>query len=332
MSTLNIDSIVNKARDIVENHRLNTGAYSRWIWQDKDGTRKMGVNEYGCADAANILYTIGDFPKVPTERAEWVKVMQSQQHPETGLFFEETHHTIHTTAHCIAALELFDALPLYHLKALEQYLQPEKLHKFLWNLKWDNSPWNNSHQGAGLFAALAITHEADPEWKKDYFSWLREHADPEYGLGLAGRKGSAPMAHQLYGWFHYLFNHEYAHQPIPYPEKLIDTCIDMYKNKELTPKFGREVGFMEIDWIYAMNRVSRQTAHRYNEVKALISDLAFDFLPWLDSLDPKKDEGMNDLHMLFGAMCAVAELQIALPGELDTETPLKNVLDRRPFI
>ena len=41
---------------------------------------------------------------------------------------------------------------------------------------------------------------------------------------------------------------------------------------------------------------------------------------------------MNDLHALFGAVCALAELQLALPGELRSSVPLRNVLDRRPFI
>lgn len=36
--------------------------------------------------------------------------------------------------------------------------------------------------------------------------------------------------------------------------------------------------------------------------------------------------------MLFGAMCAVVELQLALPGKIETTVPLKNVLNRRPFI
>ena len=89
---------------------------------------------------------------------------------------------------------------------------------------------------------------------------------------------------------------------------------------------------MEIDWIFAMNRASRQTAHRFEEVKALLWEMAQDFLPWLMSLDETTHDGFNDLHMLFGAACAAAELQIALPGKIRTDVPLKNVLDRRPFI
>ena len=48
--------------------------------------------------------------------------------------------------------------------------------------------------------------------------------------------------------------------------------------------------------------------------------------------DENTSDEWNDLHMLFGAVCAVAELQIALPGELRSTYPLRQILDRRPFI
>lgn len=53
---------------------------------------------------------------------------------------------------------------------------------------------------------------------------------------------------------------------------------------------------------------------------------------YLTSLDPLADEGLNDLHSLFCALCCLAELQAALPGRLPTARPLRLVLDRRPFI
>ena len=52
----------------------------------------------------------------------------------------------------------------------------------------------------------------------------------------------------------------------------------------------------------------------------------------LMKLDFETDESFNDLHLLFGACCALAELQSALPGKIVTEKPLRLVLDRRPFI
>ena len=56
------------------------------------------------------------------------------------------------------------------------------------------------------------------------------------------------------------------------------------------------------------------------------------FVDYLSQVDPLRDEEFNDLHMLFGAVCALAELQQALPGLITSTVPLKLVLDRRPFI
>ena len=54
--------------DIVASHRLaEPGAYRRWNWQDTRSTRDLSLNPYGCADAANILYTAGSFPQDPQE-------------------------------------------------------------------------------------------------------------------------------------------------------------------------------------------------------------------------------------------------------------------------
>ena len=49
-------------------------------------------------------------------------------------------------------------------------------------------------------------------------------------------------------------------------------------------------------------------------------------------LDEKTHDGLNDMHTLFGCICALAELQSFLPGEIVSDVPLKLVLDRRPFI
>lgn len=329
---MNIQNLIDKIEKVVESHKISEGVYARWIWQNSENTRKLGINEYGCADAANILYTIGKFEKDPEKRKKWVDALCSLQDEKTGLFSEETHHFIHTTAHCTAALELFDARPLYPFYALEKYKTKEGLYELLDGLNWENNPWPQSHQGAGIYAAFSITDSVGPEWKKWYFDWFWENASEEIGFWKKGVKRNAPIFAYMAGGFHYMFNHEDAKMPYRYPEKIIDTCLDMYYNNLLRADFGRYVGFLEIDWVYSLTRASRQTAHRFDDVKKAIRDFAFPYLEWLDSLDYKTDELFNDLHMLFGAVCCLAELQSALPGEIETDKPLKIVLNRRPFI
>ncbi len=334
---LDIRELVNTIEEIVVNHNLGAvGAYRRWNWRDGKRGRDPDLNPYGCADAANILYTIGRFPGAPEKRGRWIETLQSLQDRESGLFHEPTHHEIHTTAHCVAALELFDARPLHPLRSLAPLRNTAKMTDFLDNLDWEENPWSASHQGAGIYVALVLADEVPFSWQEGYFSWLWEAWDPTSGFLRKGHV--APISHgdsvsifpHLAGTFHYLFNHEYARRPLRYPEAMADSCLDIW-NRHLYP-LGRRVGFAEIDWIYCLTRSLRQTGYRFDDCQEALTNFTERYVPYLQGLDKEKDEGLNDLHSLFGSVCALAELQRALPGTILTERPLKLVLDRRPFI
>jgi hypothetical protein len=326
--------LIDNIESIVASHTHGEpGKYRRWLWQDKDGARELGVNPYGCADAANILYTIGRFPRDARERQGWIAALQDLQEPSGGLYHEATHHEIHTTAHCLAALELFDAGPRHRLAGLAEMLDADKMEHFLDDLDWRGNPWPQSHRGAGLYAALVLAGEAPREWQERYFAWLWNEADPETGFWRKGCIGpvKGSIFPHLAGSFHYLFNHQYARRPLRYPQAMIDACLDIYKRR-LYPTLGARVNFAEIDWIYCLTRALRQCGHRFADCHDALRDFAGNYIAYLNGLDPKTDDGLNDLHMLFGATCALAELQQALPGTIRTARPLKLVLDRRPFI
>ena len=331
----NIDELILRIRETVENHRLSRdGEYCRYLWQDEKNERKMGLNEYGCADAINLLYTLNDFQMSLESRKNHVEVLQSLQDPRTGLFTESTHHFIHTTAHCTAALELLDAKPLYAFHDLAPYKTSEGLVKLLDGLSWKDNPWGASHRGAGIYAAMKLNEEVDLEWEKTYFDWLWENADEEFGFWKKGTigKGTAPLYHYIGSGFHFMFNYEYAKMPIRYPEKIIALCLDLYYKKEIGHDFGYDIGFITIDWVYAITRSLRQSGYRREDCIAAIREFADEYLDWLYSIDYKSHDKFNDLHMLIGTACALAEMQSALPGELQTKKPLRLVLDRRPFI
>lgn len=332
---MNIDNIIKKISDTVASHRMeNDGEYTRWIWQNKENSRKLGLNEYGCADAVNILYTIGEFPNTSASRETHIRALQNLQNYETGLFTEATHHPIHTTAHCIAALELFDTKPLFPLKNLMQYATDSGVKGLLEGLDWTNNPWDMSHRGAGIYAAMVLSGSVDSQWEDTYFDWLWENADSNTGFWRkdAVLSGEKPVFHHLAGTFHYMFNHEYAHRPLRYPQKVIDTCISLYEEGKVVENFGSNITFAEIDWVYCISRASRQTPHRHEDCRRLLKKFAEGFIEFLNGIDEKTHDGFNDLHMLFGTVCCLAELQQALPGVIRTKKPLKLVLDRRPFI
>ena len=338
--SINLDGFIEKVNKSLESHKLGKGNYARWLWQNAKNDRLLGSNPYGVADAANTLYMIGSFPQDDEERNEFIRILRGFQDPETGLFREATHHTYHTTAHCTAALELFDKLPLYPFTALKQFDDEKVYFELLDSLDWCGHPWPESHKGAGVFAAKVIVESPSIQWQNAYFDYLDSHCDPKYGMSRKGtmdkplpQNTEVHLDHHLNSWFHYCFNYNHCHRQFPHTEKFIDTLIYLYENKRLnTERFGKSVGFREIDWVFPINRSTWQVGYRREEAKELMRDFAVKYTEYLNSINIEKNDEINDLHALFGAVCCLSELQLALPGEIYTTKPLKNVLDRRPFI
>jgi len=332
---IDLRELIDRVRAIVAAHAVGPpGQYARWLWQDDTGSRALGINEYGCADAANLLYTLGQFPVGAAERAGWITALQGRQEAATGLFREATHDPLHTTAHCVAALELFDARPAHPLRALAPLATADGIRGLLDGLEWTWNPWGESHKGAGAYAALRLAGEVEAGWEDAYFGWLWDAADAATGFwrqGCIEAGGDGMLFHHLAGSFHYLFNHEYARRPLRYPAAMVDAGLRIAA-EELFPPLGRTVGFAEVDWVYCLTRARRQCGHRFADAQAALRRFAQDFVAYLDALDAATDEGLNDLHQLFGAICALAELQQAVPGLLLTDPPLRLVLDRRPFV
>ena len=346
MDVIDIRPLIAEIIACVSRHALpQTGAYRRWLREGSDGDAfQNGKNPYGCADAANILYTVNAFECDDVTRRARVRELQTLQDPATGMFYEPTHDPVHTTAHCLGALELFDAKPLYPVRALHRYFDREELCALLDGLDWVGDPWPQSHVGAGVYAALVNAGEMTEAFAENYFAWLWDNADESTGFwkkGIAGLapcvplrtvEGQASLYCYMAAGFHYLFNLEYAGIPLRYPEAMVDSCIRLFSENGLPDYFMRGCNFIETDWLYCLTRAGRRTDHRRRERAELTESFARTYCKNLMSLDFARDESFNDLHLLFGACCTLAQLQAALPGKILTEKPLRLVLDRRPFI
>lgn len=323
---IDVTNLVEKIAASVKKHELEPGIYSRWIDRPDTGVPDKDPNPYGSADAVNILYTINEFPRDLDERAALIKGIQSFQNEKTGMFTEPTHITTHTTAHCTAALELLDARPLYPFYDIESFTNFEEFKKGL------EEQGFNGHYAPAIYSSFVITNAVDSKWRDKYFDFLDESCNPETGFWCFNPE--TPVYLAMASAFHFYFTYTHAKRPFPYPEKLIDACLDMYLNGKMHDKFGKWCHFTEMDWVFCLNRSLRQTNHRYDEVKAAILKFAIEYIDALNKIDWEKDDhlGARDLHLLFGTVCCLAELQQALPGVIHSETPLRQVLDRRPFI
>ncbi len=338
-----VRDIVREARKVVSSHAGTIpGEYHRILKSGREKNIKTGVTAYGCADAACILYTLDELPAGTAEREARIDAIRRFQNPKTGLFEDGSHHQIHTTAFALAALNLFDARAEFPLTALHPVIKREEMEAFLDNLQWQQEPWLDSQQGAGIYSALMLNREISREWEDWYFAWLWESEDPETGfwrkdniLPLRDPESAVPLFHYLGGSFHYLFNVVYARRAQRYPERAIDTCLEIWKSDH-GPLYGepfcRGVSYAEIDWVFYLNRSVRQCGYRFEESRNAMQAVAEKYIDYLGQIDYKHDPAFNDLHKLFGMLCALSEFQLALPGQFVTDRPLRQVLDRRPFI
>lgn len=319
-------------RRIIDRHCLGRGGeYTRWITQDAKGSRNLGCTPYGSANAVNILYTIGQLPDSFAQREAFAKVLQSFQNADTGLFVNPGNFETHTTAFVSGALYLLGAKPLYTAKDFCKYESRDALFALLDGIDWAKDPWLGSHVGAGIYASMVLTGTAGDEWEDHYFQWLAANADPETGLWKKGCLEGVPRFHYLAATFHYVFNHEYARRPLPYPAQLLDTCIAAYREGACID-FAHELGWPDIDFAYLLARVQRRAGTRFEETQQILREIADGLIGQLLKMDPETDEKLNDLNTLFAIVCALAVLQDALPGTIRTSKPLKLVLDARPFL
>jgi len=301
------------------------------------------VDAYSSADAADICYTIGILPLEAAAREEWAAVLQSFQEPESGLFSDPSHHTDHTTAYAIAALELLDARPVFRLTAYDKLKSQGAIESFLDNLDWENNPWQVGHRGAGVASSLAITWEAGKEWFDAYFDWLDGEHDPQTGFLRKGVKNKrvpshhpddiAPILPAMAGTFHFHFVYHHFRRPFPYPEAMIDNTLKLQLEDGTFHSPG-SFGFAELDAVFSLGRAVRQCGHRFDEVMQALEKLAVSAVGWAN--DPQwlgeQKAHLDDTHWMAGVVFCLAELQTLVPGLIDSPVPMKNVLDRRPFV
>lgn len=330
------DRFAEVALSRVQAHELPNGHFRRFAQGSPTS------DPYGCADAVNLLYTLSALPEPDGPDAKaLIDALVSHQGAD-GMFEEATHHGYHTTAHCIAALDLLDAKPTHRPSAMDELTNVDALVHFLDSLDWSGDPWRASHLGSGIYAALVLTKAVDSAWQDAYFEWLEAEWDPTTGLlrrraihrddydRTSPDKGEPCLFHDLAGSFHYVFNFVHAGRPIPHAEALVDTCLRI-DGAGLYPLCTR-VGFAEIDWIYCLHRAVAQSDHRPVDAENALRKMASRYLGFLEPRLDRPEEHFGDLHTLFGAVCALAELKLALPEAFPSHRPILQVLDRRPFI
>ncbi|MBI4710473.1 MAG: hypothetical protein HY806_09505 [Nitrospirae bacterium] len=244
--------------------------------------------------ALRIFYTIGLWDKLDSgKKLEWIKFLQSFQSAD-GAFIDppilencdswkerlkrillrrKGHRGISQrqsvlnaeTKQAIATLAQASAQALYPFKDFSRY--PYDLKKYFADLDW-TQPWSAGGQAAAT--AAFIKNEAPKFLSKEDADLLMEEAvsffkgtaDPQTGAWFSGRM---PAHYQIInGAMKALTALDWLECKIPYPEKLIDTCLLSLPEQE---------GCHIVDYVYVLYRCCQATDYRRQEILKYLENI-----------------------------------------------------------
>ena len=321
------------------------GAYRRC-------TAQGSVDLYGSADLACVRWSLDDLPP-PADRARWVEVLGAFQDPRTGWFVERgpaTHVALHVTAYAVAALELLGAGPPHRLGFLDGLLAPEQVGAFLDARDWRDWAYLESHAVAGLASLVANAAALPPGapahvpgGRADAFAaaWLAgldARLDPASGMHGEAKPPGGDLD-QVGGTFHHAFCAEHWGSPVAHPRARIDAVLGLQRPDGLWDPANPH--WLTLDGVWLVGRALEQTAadgepHRADDVRAAVGRAVDAVLAPLAGEAGRRaallDADMGS-HSLVAVVSLLAEARRCLgPDAVRTATPLRLVLDRRPFV
>ncbi|WFB37384.1 hypothetical protein P3T73_06380 [Kiritimatiellota bacterium B12222] len=329
MQKYSIQSILDLAVEKLQDCQLEGPIGSYRIRPDADAE----ADPYASAAAVNIHYMLDRLPTEPEKKEEWIGTLQSFQEEETGLFGEHT-HTLSVSAACTAALYTLGRAPAFPIPSLTEMQDTKGLTHFLQKLDWCGNPEAATREATALYTLLVLTRQVDSTWREFYSNWMHNETDPHTGLLRQGCiapievDGQWTLLPYLCAILYPASAAGYSHQPLCLPWRLIDTALEVMEfHREL---FFKRRGHRHLPWIFCLSRSMRQTAHRHEEVRQVLTRFIPDYLQYLETHISQGH--FNGPRQIQWDLAALAELQITLPGRLESDHPLLQILDRQPFL
>lgn len=228
-----------------------------------------------------------------SQRAEWVEYLQAHQ-DDDGLFrdpviFDQGWYKgdpewcgrRHLSCHVVTALTCLGAVAKKPLRFLDPFLKAGGLVKWLETREWERQPdfVGNEVLNVGTLLQYARDFQQDERCRpamRTLLDWMSAHFLNER-TGLWGSLDTAQpreLSRAVQGGYHFWLLYFYDRVPIPYPERVIDSCL---ATQNACGGFGQGVhtgsdressACEDIDSIDPLVRLMRMTDYRRDEIRA----------------------------------------------------------------
>jgi len=324
MSLIDIQPVLDSAAGVLDTCACgDRGAFRRAAGLE-------GPDPEATAHAVMLRHMLDLQPCDPAARQNTVQTLNGLLGGKDGLAGE----SLSVTAGVFSALRCLDAEIPRAPGVLDSIRDKDLLPVYLERQDWSRKPVKAAREAASLYSTLVLSNAVGPEWEDTWFLWFSRYSDEHTGLFHRGPvtpvdlEGQWTLWPYLAGHAQILASHWYAHRAHPHSWRLIDTLLDMLEiNWTL---FCRDVSGRELPLMLGMVRSMRLSPHRHEECGQALRRLGH---RWVRFLREQANSGaLTDLCATTRIVCALSELQAALPGFLRSRHPLRSLLSRVPQI
>lgn len=287
-----ISTVREKTLRFIKAMRVADGPYGRYRYAA--GCRQPTL--YSSTYAAMTRHLYRDLDSLTErQRAEWVEYLQAHQ-DDDGLFrdpviFDQGWYKgdpewcgrRHLSCHVVTALTCLGAVAKKPLRFLDPFLEPGGLVKWLETRDWERQPdfVGNEVLNVGTLLQYARDFQQDERCRpavRTLLDWMTtHHMSAQTGLwGRLDAKNPRELSRAVQGGYHFWLLYFYDRVPIPYPERVIDSCL---ATQNVCGGFGQGVhtgsdressACEDIDSIDPLVRLTRATDYRRDDIRAAL--------------------------------------------------------------
>ena len=306
------------------------------------GSYRQGIRQrpdlYSACDVAQIRTIWGeDLQQTLSEeqRSEWVFHINSFADRTDGSYFDRYGHSkLHANGMTIGALGVLGGQQKYLVQLYDEFNSTRTVIPWLENIDWSKQ-WSASHLFWGGIHCYSMSKNCDEAWLDVVFEWLNKNVDEKTGWW---RKGVPHFdLHQpLGGSVHILPVYEHKGRTFPYPERVIDSVLELQLPSKRWLDRGREpartyyMSYLELDALYALKYMQTLAPqYRKDDIRKAVAGYGEEVIEYWKNA---KDEVLSmHPHRILAAIGTFGLLQHHLPEMFYDDVKWTDIFSDRRF-